>query len=280
MSGDEYGHLVVMCPHQPAAAIRLVREAVVEAYRQDDVHQPNNPDVYALWADTLFVRWEDPPRRNDDPVLGEDELFLNWHARTWGTMVFVKSHRWEITPPGRHPLAMRLSERWPVLSVGVRRHGEIVELCLYRHGRLVQHVNSDPDAKDGPAGTPLNFRWLAQLAGSDEQTLRERFGGDVDRFLQHSRLDSRVERFCDMFEPCDIYGYDESTLLLFRTPDRVDWQPRRRCELGCGSPVSQDDWYCEDCAEEQPCGLGCGRVIKVRTPGGTSCPECVEKAYR
>lgn len=247
-----YGHLAVVCPPPVATGLAQLREAIVGCYLQDGVYPPSHPSMHDLWLDELYVEWESGPHWNDSGRLAEDELLIDWNQRPWGTVFLVKSHRCELTPPGQHPLALRLSTRWPVLSV---QAGDALELCLYRHLAPVQYATSDRRRRhERPVDAELSFRWLAKLSGTDEQRLRERFSGyepdrDDDPFLKQARLDPQVWHFSEMFEGCDIYGFDENQLMLFRNPDRVDWQPYSRCIEGCGRPCrAANDPFCEQCA--------------------------------
>lgn len=166
-----FGALSVLCPGEGAVA--LVREAVTAAYAADAVRLVDRETYDASSAEHAdgFVC---DLRVNDDAALGSDLVVIDPEAGGW---IGVKSEHWELAPQGRHPLAMRLSLLWPVLSVTATK-GVAYELCLYFRGAPVQYAAHGSPAGPPPVDVPLDVHLLAAQSwiGAPEPALRAVFG--------------------------------------------------------------------------------------------------------
>ena len=76
--------------------------------------------------------------------LVEDELVVQEEAGGWVTLA---SHHLEWSPPGRHPLALALSQTMEVLSI-TSVAGRYCECCLYRDGALAEASFAGPKLPD------------------------------------------------------------------------------------------------------------------------------------
>jgi hypothetical protein len=203
-----FGVLSVICDRPDGGEV--VSDAVVEAYALDGVYPV---DARAAWDDAEHWEALDAPVFNPSTVLGEDDLLIGdesmrlVHPRLgdWGTLVSVKSRRWELAPPGRHPLALRLSRRWPVLSL-TWTPGVTHELCLYRRGGPVSFAVCGDPPDPPPVATPFDFDWLARLRGFDGARLRSRFCDPVV-FRQNAGLPE--SGFAEIFGPAPLEDYLE-----------------------------------------------------------------------
>ncbi|WP_232541758.1 hypothetical protein [Nocardia bovistercoris] len=166
--GPTFGALGVRCPDRDAIA--QLKAAIVAAYAMDDIQPVDStayPDPGALGAAEF----------NPASTLGEDVVLIEMSDGGWVT---VMSLNWELAPVGKHPLALRLSQDWPVISV-TATDNRSYELCRYDGGRPTQYA-----ALGRPPGTstvqdpllPLDFEWLATYGAhfATENKLRVAFG--------------------------------------------------------------------------------------------------------
>ena len=152
-----FGTLALLCPDRDA--VRRIGAVVVDAWAAEG------------WD---LVDYETYRPVMDDP--GSDMVAVH-AADALASWARVVSERRELAPQGRHPLALRLSQRWPVLSV-TSTEGVAYELCLYRDGRPVQYAAHGRPTTPAPVEAPLDFGLLAEHAGIpiDEAELRSVFG--------------------------------------------------------------------------------------------------------
>lgn len=118
-----------------------MRHAVLEAHARVGVEPTAAPESFTPL----------PLERHATAELGEDELFLQAGPVGW---VAVMSHRWEWAPAGRHPLALALSERMPVLSL-TQAPPWYREVSIYEAGKLGSMITLGPEAPDVPPELPL-----------------------------------------------------------------------------------------------------------------------------
>lgn len=170
--GTTFGALNVRC--SAPDALEQVRAAVIAAYAIDDAR----PVIRAAW---LGAGESDSPRSdpqlNSTATLGPDAVLVE---RQYGGWVAVKSLRWELTPVGLHPLALRLSERWPVLGV-TATDNLAYELCWYEGGMATQYAGLGRPSGQAPLDkplAPLNFAALADYGAdyASETQVRSAFG--------------------------------------------------------------------------------------------------------
>jgi tetratricopeptide (TPR) repeat protein len=166
-----FGALSVLCPAEGAVA--LVREAVTAAYAADGV-RPVDRETYEAASAEHADGFVCDLRVNDDTALGSDLVVIDPEVGAW---IGVKSEHWELAPQGRHPLALRLSLQWPVLSVTATK-GVAYELCLYLRGAPAQYAAHGTPAGPPPVDVPLDVQLLATQSwiGAAEPALRAVFG--------------------------------------------------------------------------------------------------------
>jgi hypothetical protein len=156
---DAFGALCVRCGADDAVA--QLHRAVVAAYAVDGVRE-----VGAQSHLELFVEGQNGLDRalevNPAEELGSDLVLIVPESGGW---VGVHSARWELTPQGRHPLARRLSARWPVLSITAS--ATVYEVCRYEDGAPVQYAAHGRPAEPAPETARLDFDRLDfdRLAG-------------------------------------------------------------------------------------------------------------------
>jgi hypothetical protein len=121
-------------------AARRVRQAVLEVYARVGVEPAAPPDHFEPL----------PLDRSVEAPLGDDELFIQGGPVGW---VAVMSHRWEWAPAGKHPLALALSERMPVLSL-TQAPPWYREVSLYEAGKLASMITLGPEAPRVPLELP------------------------------------------------------------------------------------------------------------------------------
>lgn len=216
--GQSHGVLAVICD---STADAVVYEAIVDAYATDGVQRVHARPVWE--PDENWVDFG-PPIVNTSSVLGDDDLLIGDESMyltsarhgQWGVMESVKSRRWELTPAGEHPLALRLSRRWPVLALTWTLN-IAHELCLYRRGAPVSYAACGRPAEPAPVDVPFDFDWLAPLCGATGQQLRSRFCDPVI-FAQQARLPA--EGFASIFDPRPLEDYPDAQLLAVRRDPR------------------------------------------------------------
>lgn len=121
-------------------AERRVRQAVLEVHARVGVEPATAPEPLTPL----------PLERPITAALGEDELFFRAGPVGW---VAVMSHRWEWAPAGKHPLALALSERMPVLSL-TQAPPWYREVSIYEAGKLGSMITLGPEAPDMVMGLP------------------------------------------------------------------------------------------------------------------------------
>lgn len=169
--GPAFGALGVHCPDRDAMA--QVRAAIVAAYAVDDLQPVGSAQFPGAGVDWSLGE----PTLNTARTLGEDIVLLEM---SYGGWITVMSLNWELTPVGRHPLALRLSEQWPVISVTATAN-TAYELCRYDGGVPTQYAAlgrpAGPATLDEPLA-PLDFGTLAANGASfaTENKLRAAFG--------------------------------------------------------------------------------------------------------
>ncbi|QIS08958.1 hypothetical protein [Nocardia arthritidis] len=167
-----FGALSVRCKDRDA--VLQIRAAIIAAYAVDDVY-PVSRTAYLGMDESL---WRIPdPELNTAETLGDDVVLIDPMAGGWVT---VMSMNWELTPLGKHPLALRLSADWPVITV-TQTADVAYELCLYERGAPVQYAGLGRPSGQAPLDTPLRPLDFARLAeyGADHATepkLRAAFG--------------------------------------------------------------------------------------------------------
>ena len=153
------------------------------------------------------------PQLNAAPELGEDIVLIE---RSSGSWVAVKSLKWELTPIAKNPLALRLSQQWPVLSV-TSTENLAYELCWYEHGAATQYAAlgrpAEPVALDTPLA-PLNFSKLADYGAdyASETQIRSAFG-NATMFAKLTELPASGIRQAAEARPLAGYG---DQVLCFR----------------------------------------------------------------
>ena len=172
-----FGALCVLCDadqpqRRPERRAARVREAVIAAYATDGA-EPMDLTTYLASSTEDDDQMRDPPV-NIAPMLGSDLVVIQPRQGAW---VWVQSERWELAPQGRHPLALRLSARWPVLSVTSTR-GVAYEVCHYEQGAPVRYAAHGRPTGPTPVGAPLDFSLLAAHSwmSAGEAELRAVFG--------------------------------------------------------------------------------------------------------
>ncbi|WP_227999401.1 hypothetical protein [Nocardia australiensis] len=167
-----FGALSVRCSAPDALA--QIRDAVIAAYAADGAAPAEGAthlgDVEIIWS-AADLELNTAERLGDDMVLLE---------QTYPGSVIVMSLKWEIAPVGKHPLALHLSTRWPVISVAATENMSY-ELCRYEGGNAVQYAALGRPAGQVPLDkplAPLNFATLADYGAdyASETQVRAAFG--------------------------------------------------------------------------------------------------------
>lgn len=170
--GPTFGALAVRCPDRDAIA--QLREAVAAAYAEDDIELVDSSTYLSADDEDWVIGRAD---FNTAASLGDDVVIIEM---SYGGWVTVMSMNWELAPVGKHPLALRLSRQWPVVSVTVTENTSY-ELCRYEQGRATQYAAlgrpSGPATLDEPLA-PLDFGVLAAHGANfaTENKLRAAFG--------------------------------------------------------------------------------------------------------
>jgi hypothetical protein len=206
--GSSFGALSVRCTANGALA--QVRAEVIAAYAAAGARQVG-PDAFQGVAET---HWHMPdPELNSDETLGDDVVLLQ---RSGGGWIAVLSLHWELTPVGRNPLALWLSQRWPVLAV-TTTEDLAYELCWYTDGAATQYASLGRPAGQAPLNkplAPLDFAVLAEFGAdyASETQVRAAFG-NTPMFAKLTRLPAGGIRQAGQIRPLADYG-DEA--LFFR----------------------------------------------------------------
>jgi hypothetical protein len=121
----------------------------------------------------------------------------------------VSSLCWELTPCGKNPLALRLSQRWPVITVSTTEQ-MAYELCWYADGVATQYAAlgrpAGQPALDKPLA-PLNFATLAEFGVdyASETQVRAAFGNTA-MFAKLTHLPASGIRQAGQTHPLADYG--------------------------------------------------------------------------
>ncbi|NNH70665.1 hypothetical protein HLB23_12455 [Nocardia uniformis] len=178
-----FGALSVRC--SDSDALDQVRAAVIASYTADGAQ---------IVDATAFLgvdqkHWSIPqPQPNPEETLGDDVVLLERTSEHW---ISVKSLKWEVAPVGKHPLALRLSKNWPVVTVATTEN-LAYEMCWYEDGAATQYAAlgrpAGPSALDTPLA-PLNFGALAEYGAdyASETQVRAAFG-NTPMFAKLTRL--------------------------------------------------------------------------------------------
>lgn len=203
-----FGALSVRCPNPDALA--RVREAVIEVYASDGAQLVD--DARQVIAQT---EWGSDPEVNADERLGNDIVALE---RSGGRWISVLSLRWELTGVGRHPLALRLSQQWPVIAVNTAED-MAYELCWYEDGFATGYAALGRPSGQAPIDKPLPPLDFATLAdyGADyasETQVRVAFGNTA-MFAKLTHLPASGIRQAGQAGRVAEFG---PNLLVFRRP--------------------------------------------------------------
>ncbi|MRH91457.1 hypothetical protein GFY24_29140 [Nocardia sp. SYP-A9097] len=167
-----FGALGVRCSSRNA--VTLVRAALMAAYVADGAEVVPS----TAYQGVAEKHWSTPePEANRVERLGEDVVLIEKVSEHW---VSVKSLNWEIAPVGKHPLALRLSQEWPVVSVATTENMSY-ELCWYEGGSAIQYAALGLPAGQIPLEkplAPLDFKALAEYGAdyASETQVRSAFG--------------------------------------------------------------------------------------------------------
>ncbi|MFD4428476.1 hypothetical protein [Nocardia sp. NPDC058497] len=148
------------------------------------------------------------PVVNPATELGADVVLVEKVSGSW---ISVKSLNWEIGGLGTHPLAVRLSEKWPVLTVATIENISY-ELSLYDNGVATQYAALGRPSGQAPLDAPLAPLDFATLAdyGADyasETQVRAAFG-NAEMFAKVTELPGSGIRQAAENRPLTEYGPD------------------------------------------------------------------------
>lgn len=196
-----FGAIAVRCtsPDGPAQ----VRAAVVAAFAEDGAE----PTVSAKYQGVHETHWGIPdPEMNTAERLGDDVVLVQ---RSGGSWITVASLRWELTPCGKNPLALRLSQRWPVITVNTIEQISY-ELCWYADGVATQYAALGRPAGQLPLDkplAPLNFAALSDYGAdyASETQVRAAFGNTAT-FSKLTNLPVSGIRQAGQAHPLTEYG--------------------------------------------------------------------------
>lgn len=203
-----FGALSVRC--SDGDALDQVRASVLAAYTADGV-QVVDASAF-LGVDQ--PHWSIPqPQPNSEETLGDDVVLLERTSEHW---ISVKSLKWEVAPVGKHPLALRLSKHWPVVSVTTTEK-LAYELCWYEDGAATQYAALGRPAGSSALDTPLaplNFGALAEYGAdyASETQVRAAFG-NTPMFAKLTRLPASGIRQAAEAGPLTDFG---DHILYFR----------------------------------------------------------------
>lgn len=204
-----FGALSVLC--SAPDAVQQVREAVVAAFAAHGARQVDISSFHGVDKS----HWATPdPQMNIDPTLGDDIVLIE---RLSGSWVAVMSLKWEVAPVAKHPIALHLSQRWPVVSVTTTEN-VAYELCWYEQGAATQYAAlgrpAEPIALDTPLA-PLGFGKLADYGAdyASETQVRTAFG-NTPMFAKLTELPASGIRQAAEARPLASYG---EQVLTFRS---------------------------------------------------------------
>ncbi len=204
-----FGAIGVRCSSPDAMA--LVREAVIAAYAVDGAEQvPSSVSFQGVHETHWHIR---DPELNVSGILGDDVVLVQRAGGSWITVASLCS---ELTPCGESPLALRLSQRWPVISVNTFEH-MAYELCWYADGVATQYAAlgrpAGQPALDKPLA-PLDFGALADYGAdyASETQVRASFGNTA-MFSKLTNLPASGIRQAGQDRPLADYG---DQVLYFR----------------------------------------------------------------
>ncbi|MDO3647303.1 hypothetical protein [Nocardia mangyaensis] len=198
-----YGAIAVRC--SAPDALEQVRAAIVAAYSRDGAE----PVDAGRFAGVHEKHWGvKEPVTNAATELGADVVLVEKASGSW---ISVKSLNWEIGALAKHPLAMRLSEKWPVLTVATIENISY-ELCLYDSGVATQYAALGRPAGQAPLDAPLAPLDFATLAdyGADyasETQVRAAFG-NASMFAKVTELPGSGIRQAAEKGPLTDFGTD------------------------------------------------------------------------
>ncbi|MGQ4597240.1 hypothetical protein [Nocardia sp. R6R-6] len=204
-----FGALSVYLPERDAIA--QVRTAIIAAYAVDDAY-PLDRESYLGKPESKWKIRE--PKLNTSRTLGDDIVLID---QPYGGWVTVMSLNWELTPVAKHPLALRLSQDWPVAAITVTEN-VAYELCWYEHGAATQYAALGRPAGQAPLDkplAPLDFKTLARYNPdrATETKLRAAFG-NTKVFANLTYLPDSGLRQISVNTPLSEHG---DRVLFFRT---------------------------------------------------------------
>ncbi|MFE6861431.1 hypothetical protein [Nocardia sp. NPDC057668] len=207
-----FGALTVRCSSRNG--VTLVRAAVLAAYAAEGAQAV--PSTAYLGVDEKHWATRQP-ETNAVERLGEDVVLIEKVSEHW---VSVKSLNWEVAPVGRHPLALRLSKEWPVVSVTTTEHMSY-ELCWYEGGSAVQYAALGLPVGQIPLEkplAPLDFKLLAEYGAdyASETQVRSAFG-NTSMFAKLTQLPASGIRQAAEAGPLTAHG---SNILYFRDAEK------------------------------------------------------------
>ncbi|MFF0542552.1 hypothetical protein [Nocardia thailandica] len=198
-----YGALAVRC--SAPDALSQVRAAIVAAYARDGA----KPVPSSAFGGVSEAHWGTrEPETNPSTVLGEDVVLVEQSSGSW---ISVKSLNWEIGGLAAHPLAQRLSEKWPVITVATVENISY-ELCVYDNGVATQYAALGRPSGQAPLDAPLAPLDFATLAdyGADyasETQVRAAFG-NAPMFAKITQLPGSGIRQAAKAHALTEYGED------------------------------------------------------------------------
>jgi len=205
--GPTFGALGVRCTDRNA--VDQIKAAIVAAYAMDDA-RPVDSTTYRAQSDSYWAIGE--AEINRATALGDDIVLIEM---SYGGWVTVMSLNWELAPVGVHPLALRLSSQWPVISV-CATDDTTYELCRYDQGKPIQYaaLGRVPGGGTNEPLGPLDFEWLATYGAhfATENKLRVAFG-NTQSFANLTYLPSNGLRQIRKTMPL----IDHDHVLFFRT---------------------------------------------------------------
>ncbi|MEV6427886.1 hypothetical protein [Nocardia sp. NPDC051463] len=167
-----FGALSVRC--SAGDAVAQVRAAVIAAYAADGAQ----PAIGSTHLGGVEIIWSAADLElNSATELGDDMVLIE---QPYPGSVTVMSLKWELANVGKHPLALQLSARWPVISVAATEN-MAYELCRYEGGKATQYAALGRPSGQAPLDEPLAPMDFATLAdyGADyasETQVRAAFG--------------------------------------------------------------------------------------------------------
>ncbi|RDI62895.1 hypothetical protein [Nocardia pseudobrasiliensis] len=196
-----FGTLSVRCTAPDALA--QVRAAVVAAYSVDDVRPVGSGFFHGVHKIQSAMA---DPELNLTERLGDDVVLIE---RSGGHWISVMSLNWELAPVGKHPLALRLSQDWPVIAVSTTEN-LAYELCWYADGSATQYAALGRPAGQPPLDkplAPLDFAMLAEYGAdyASETQVRAAFGNTA-MFAKLTNLPASGIRQAGQTRPLADYG--------------------------------------------------------------------------